>query len=239
MSKEELLELYREFGSEAQEALDFVVKNLPILKVDCDVSELPHDEGRIITIEKPGTISFEKPANGIYIIFKTGQYVPFEKDADYNKEDVKYIGIVHDGHAFAVGLKDLGEYPLVKDVDKCPEDHPLYRPRLCDALMDWDCIERTKHIQEIGTDIPLEEGEYIPSLPMLVVMCYYADKGLNDALESVGGEPLKTDEYYWCSTEGSRARARLVGFSSGYSAPAISTPPSSFRGLSSHSIYER
>lgn len=215
MSKEELLDLYREFGSDAQEALDFVVKNSPVLEIDCDVSLLPHDEGRIITVGKPEPISFEKPADGVYIIFKTGQYVPFEKGADYNKEDVKYIGIVHDGHAFAIGLKDLGEYSLVKEGVKCLSDHPSYRYYECDALLNWEFVERTKHIQELGTDIPLAEGEYLPSLPMLVVMFHYRGE-INEALESVGGEPFDEDSFYWSVTESSDNDAWYVGFGSGY-----------------------
>lgn len=209
-----MLELYREFGSDAQEELNFVVKNSPVLKNDDDVSLLPHDEGRIITVEKPEPISFEKPADGVYIIFKTGQYVPFEKGADYNKEDVKYIGIVHDGHAFAIGLKDLGKYSLFKEGVKCPGDHPSYRYFECDALLDWEFVERTKHIQELGTDIPLAEGEYLPSLPMLVVMFHYRGE-INEALESVGGEPFDEDSNYWSVTEGSANGAWLVVFDSG------------------------
>ena len=213
MSKEELLDLYREFGSDAQEALDFVVKNSHVLNIG-DMMLLPHDEGRIITVDKPEPISFEKPADGVYIIFKTGQYVPFDKDADYNKEDVKYIGFVHDGHAFAVGLKDLGEYSLVKKGAKCPIDHPSYRYCECDALLDWEFVKRTKHIQELGTDIPLAEGEYLPSLPMLVVMFHYRGE-INEALESVGGEPFDEDSGYWSVTEYSAYNAWYVVFGSG------------------------
>lgn len=215
MNQKELLDLYREFGSKAQEALDFVVKNSHVLKIDGDMSLLPHDEGRIITVGKPGTISFEKPADGVYIIFKTGQYVPFEKGADYNKEDVKYIGIVHDGHAFAVGLKDIGEYSLVKEGVKCPSDHPSYRYCECDALLDWEFVERTKHIQELGTDIPLAEGEYLPSLPMLVVMFHYRGE-INEALESVGGEPFDEDGSWWTCCEYDATNAWYLNASYGY-----------------------
>ena len=154
------------------------------------------------------------PKDGIYIIFKDGQYKPFEKDADFNRDDVKYIGIVYDGHSFAIALKDLGEFKLVRDGVKCPSDHPLYRDAECEALIDWECIERTKHIQELGTDIPLADGEYIPSLPMLVVMRAWA-KDINEALEFVGGEPFDMDSYYWSVTEYYSSNAWLVNFSSG------------------------
>lgn len=152
--------------------------------------------------------------NGVYVAYESGDVRKYE--AGLPKEGIKQVGIIVNGHAFGVTGKDKGEFCLVNDIGKCPENHPLYRPRECDALMDWDCIERTKHIQEVGTDIPLEEGEYIPSLPMLVAMCHYADKGLNDALVLAGGEPLDMDEEYWSSTEGSRYLARLVNFSNGH-----------------------
>ncbi len=214
MSKEELLELYREFGSDAQEALDFVVKNSPVLKIDGDVSLLPHDEGRIITVEKPGTIRFVGgPEDGVYVVYDDGFVSKFDEKC--KKEGIKAVGIVQYGHAFGVGLKDKGKFALVKDYEKCPESHPFYRDRECDAMFDWECVERTKHIQEVGTDIPLEDDEYIPSLPMLVAMCHYADKGLNDALVLAGGEPLDMDEEYWSSTESRRNYARYVSFSGG------------------------
>ena len=50
---------------------------------------------------------------------------------------------------------------------------------------------------------------------MLVAMCHYADKGLNEALKLAGGAPLDMDEYYWSSTEYSRRYARVVNFGSG------------------------
>jgi len=155
----------------------------------------------------------ERLPDGVYIIYDGGLVSKFDENC--KKEGIKEVGIVQYGHAFTVGLKDKGTFPLVRDYEKCPKEHPFYRERLCDALMDWEYIERTKHIQEVGTDIPLEDGEYIPSLPMLVAMCHYADKGLNEALKLAGGEPLDMDEYYWSSTEYLRGYARFVHFGSG------------------------
>ena len=151
--------------------------------------------------------------DGVYVIYD-GDFVS-RFDENCEKEGIRKVGIVQSGHAFIVGLKDKGRFPLVKDCKKCPEEHPLYRGRQCDALMDWECIERTKHIQEVGTDIPLKDGEYIPSLPMLIAMCHYADKGLNEALKLAGGEPLDMDEEYWSSTENNRFSARGVYFFNG------------------------
>lgn len=137
-------------------------------------------------------------ANGLYYIFTDGSYTPFDGKPE---KEVKYIGIAHDDHYFAVALNDLGTYSLVKDIDKCPEKSTLYLPEQCDALLDWECVERTKHIQEVGTDIPLKDGEYIPALPMVVLMRHYAKRGLNEMLKLAGGTPFNTDKNYRSATE--------------------------------------
>ena len=72
------------------------------------------------------------------------------------------------------------------------------------------------YIQSLGADIPLKDGECIPALPMVVAMCYWADKGLNDALESVGGKPFDMSEYYWSVTEYTSGIAWYVYFNDGY-----------------------
>lgn len=195
------LELYREFGEDAQKALDFIMAG---------------DNKREVSNPAPVASGKTEVENGLYLIYEDDYKKYTGEVSESDAEGVKYIGIVHDGHSFAVTLKDLGKYALVQDTYKCPSEHPLYRRRKCDALLDWDCVERTKHIQEIGTDIPLADGEYIPSLPMLVLMCHYADKGLNDLLKSVGGEPFDMDECYWSVAESGSGIAWNVSFNNGY-----------------------
>ena len=151
---------------------------------------------------------------GIYLVYDDGSYNLFD-DSIKNAvpEKVKYIGVVHDGHAFCLSLKSLGNHELVKDYDCCTSEHPLYIDNEVEALFDWECIERTKHIQEVGTSIPLKDGEYIPSLPMLVVMCHLKDK-INEALEFVGGDILE-DKNYWSATAYSATYAWFVYFING------------------------
>ena len=194
------LELYREFKDDAQKAYDFIMG------------------GEKREVSKPASVVSGKAEveNGLYLVYEDGSYIRYTGEHDESAaEGVKYIGIVHDGHSFAVALKDLGKYALVQDIDKCPSEHPSYRRRECDALLDWECVERTKHIQEIGTDIPLADGECIPALPMVVLMCHYAENGLNEALKFVGGEPFDMEEYYWSVTEGSSGYAWYVAFNTG------------------------
>ncbi len=193
------LELYREFKDDAQKAYDFIMGGEK------------HQVTNPAPVTGKGDVS-----NGLYLVYEDGSYIRYTGEHDESAaEGVKYIGIVHDGHSFCVALKDLGKYALVQDTDKCPSEHPLYRRRECDALLDWDCVERTKHIQEIGTDIPLADGEYIPALPMLVLMCHYADKGLNEALKFVGGESFDMEEYYWSVTEYGSSYAWTLNFNNG------------------------
>lgn len=195
------LELYREFKDDAQKAYDFIMG------------------GEKREVSKPASVVSGKAEveNGLYLVYEDGSYIRYTGEHDESAaEGVKYIGIVHDGHSFAVALKDLGKYALVQDIDKCPSEHPSYRRRECDALLDWECVERTKHIQEIGTDIPLADGECIPALPMVVLMCHYAENGLNEALKFVGGEPFDMEEYYWSVTERNSGNAWNVYFNTGY-----------------------
>ena len=151
--------------------------------------------------------------NGIYLVFADGSYVPFDPSHAID-EEVKYIGIIHEGHPFCVALRDAGEYPLLRSAAKCEGDSPYYLRSECEALNEWECEERTKRIQQLGTDIPLNEGEMIPSLPMLVAMRYWKKRGLDDALTAAGGEPMSAS-YYWSVSECNSSYAWGVYFGSG------------------------
>ena len=150
--------------------------------------------------------------NGVYIIYEDGHHELFTGEND--KDGIKSVGIVFDGHAFAVALKDLPKkYALARDTDKCEEGSPLYKGEV-DSIFDWDAEAHTKHIVEAGTDIPLNDGEFIPTAAMLVAM-YRMREQLNKALEYAGGEPLKTDNYYWSSSEGYRTYSWILKFGNG------------------------
>ena len=150
--------------------------------------------------------------DGVYLIYDNGSYAPFS--GDNSKEHIKSIGIIFSGHAFAVALKDLPEqYALVRDTEECEKDSPLYKGEI-DAIFDWDAEAHTKHIVEAGTDIPLKDGELIPTAAMLVAM-YRMREQLNKALEYACGEPMKTDDYYWSSSEYSTYYSWNLGFSNG------------------------
>lgn len=152
--------------------------------------------------------------DGVYIIYDNGSYAPFT--GGNPKENIKSVGVVFQGHSFAVALTDLPkQYALVRDTEKCERESPLYKGEI-DSIFDWDAEEHTKHIVEAGTDIPLKDGEFIPTAAMLVAM-YRMREQLNKALEYAGGEPMKTDDYYWSSSEGSAGISWILNFSYGSS----------------------
>ena len=153
------------------------------------------------------------PEDGIYLIYDDNSYRKFDKGC--KKEGIKYVGIIHNRHAFSVALKDLGVYQLLKDDVECEKESDFYLRRECEALNDWECVKRTSRIQRLGTDIPLKECEYIPALPMVVAMCYWANRGLNDALEFADGNPLRMDSNYCSVTESNSIYACGVNFGNG------------------------
>ena len=163
---------------------------------------------------EPTPSAKECPKNGIYLVYQNGHSVPFEKGmAKALASDVTGIGVVYDGHAFQVALKDLGEWPLFRNYEDCPEESPFYKTE-CEGLHDWDFESATEHIKEIGTDIPLPDGWHIPTLAVLEVMCFWKD-AINKALVYAGGEEMP-DDYHWSSTESGRNDARYVYFGNGY-----------------------
>ena len=151
------------------------------------------------------------PNDGIFLVYQDGTYLPFTGMEP--KKNVKYVGVVHDGHAFCVALNDLGELPLFPNLDKCPDESPFYKTE-CEGLHDWDFIASTNHLMEEGCEIPLATGEYIPTLAVLEVMCFHKEK-INAALTYVGGSPMP-DDYHWSSSEYYRSHGRFVNFSNGF-----------------------
>ena len=161
----------------------------------------------------PGIDQRHKIENGIYLVFADGHYIPFTKELQKkDAKGVESIGIMYDGHTFRIMLKDLGSHPLVRDIDNCPEESPNYK-RECDGLHDWDFITATKYIMAEGSDIPLPENWYIPTLAPLDLMAHWKDD-INEALELSGGEAMP-DDYHWSSTENSRNLGRYVSFGGG------------------------
>lgn len=169
---------------------------------------LPRNESLVVRYAEKDT-----PEDGIYLVYNDGKSVYFDTELPEKfANDVEGIGVIYFGIPFMVALKDLGKWPLVRNVNDCPEDSPFYKTE-CDGLHDWNFFSATKHIQKVGTDIPLPKGWYIPTLAVLEVMCFWKEE-INEAIIFAGGEPMP-DELHWSVTENNRNSARLVSFNNG------------------------
>ena len=148
-------------------------------------------------------------ADGVYICYNDGHNELY--DGNNQKDDVRGIGLVVGSHSLCVSLRDIDDTTLTNrdgesDYGKYISDWDL-------ARMDYDGAENTKHIQEIGTDIKLADGEYIPSLGELYLIYLHKYK-INGALSYVYGKQI-ADDWYWSSTEGSAQGAWYLNFNYG------------------------
>lgn len=171
---------------------------------------------KLIADEEGAKVTYSPKSinNGIYLVYKDGSYTLFETPSQTaSKADITGIGVVYDGHAFQVALKDLGEQPLIprKKWDKL-EDDDHYTTE-CEGLHDWDFVTATNLLKEQGSEVPLPEGWYIPTLAVLEVMCFWQNQ-INEAIKFAGGNPMPKD-IHWSSTENNRNSARGVNLSNG------------------------
>lgn len=180
---------------------------------DCKKVHLQLSDGSFICLAPVSGASAAGLEDGVYLVYNDDTFCKFSPDA--SKDGLNRVGLVHAGHAFCVDLHEKGCFQLLRDNVRCERESPFYVESECEALNAWGCVEQTKRIQALGTDIPLAEGEYLPALPMLVAMRYWAERGLNDALEFAGGEPLSMGSNHWSATEYGSNYAWGVYFGSG------------------------
>ena len=183
-------------------------------KVDYDVNEARKCFNFIVgddscKAQRVNSINPIDYADGVYICYNDGHNELY--DGNNPKDDVRGIGLVVGSHSLCVSLEDIDDTTLTNrdgesDYGKYISDWDL-------ARMDYDGAENTKHIQEIGTDIKLADGEYIPSLGELYLIYLHKYK-IDEALSYVYGKQI-ADEWYWSSTEGSAQYAWSLGFLNG------------------------
>ena len=93
-----------------------------------------------------------------------------------------------------------------------------------DAVQDWDGKGNTERLKQIGLNpaIQLKDGEYIPTLAELYLICLNR-KAINAAMRFVGGQELAG--WYWSSTEYSATTAWLLnlGYGSAYDTTKATT----------------
>lgn len=162
--------------------------------------------------EEPVTVDgANKRRDGIYLICHNGEVKPYTNGC--SNENVRYIGVVHNGHSFALALNDITDVALLPDGKKAGKRKRLDRE--CDAIYDFDSAKNTEALSEDNPALRdvLNEGEAIPALGVLNIIAHLRDE-INEALAYIGGQELK-DTWYWSSTESSLVSAWFVYFSSG------------------------
>ncbi len=215
MKKTEFLtNVFREFGADAQQALDFVANETNRRKVDWLERTTKNNDG----LHSPEDDAI---ADGVYYVGENSHLEPFTSEAPFLA--VKYIGVKMGDHRVAVSLNDLpgnenGELQLLPDTDNCPKDSDRYTydkdkdKSRRNAYEDFDGKGNTEHLKQEGCIVPLPDGEWIPSLGEIGIIMMHLTK-VNAALIAAGGAPLKG--WHWSSTEYSQYSAWYVVFSDG------------------------
>lgn len=125
-----------------------------------------------------------------------GKPAEWKANGVYPEEDG--VRIWHDGHTFKVLKKwDKGKHALLTDegYEKSKQNTERLQNE-AEALLDWDIVGATEHIQELGTDIPLGKGEFLPTAPVYLAMYKYKAE-LNAALKAMGAEEIDFSEDAW------------------------------------------
>lgn len=171
--------------------------------------------------QEPAT---ERLRDGVYIIQENGFAVRFIGDKTVAGK-AAYIGIVQGSHSVAIALQDVSEDEITL-TSKKDDGKGRYIDSYMDAVQDWQGKKNTEHLQAAGLNpaIQLKDGEYIPTLAELYLICLNR-KAINAAMRFVGGQELAG--WYWSSTECSATTAWGLDLGGGYAnsyAKAPSTP---------------
>lgn len=158
----------------------------------------------------------DRLADGVYLIDTKGNAVAFADDDTCTVNDTAYIGIVQGSHSVAIALRDVSEGEIIL-TNKKDDGKGHYIDSYMDAVQDWQGKQNTEHLQAVGLNpaIQLRDGEYIPTLAELYLICLNR-KTINAAMRFVGGQELAG--WYWSSTEYSATDAwyLYLGYGSAY-----------------------
>ena len=141
----------------------------------------------------------DRLADGVYIIDCKGNAVRYDGESTESVNDTAYIGIVQGSHSVAIALQDVSEDEITL-TSKKDDGKGRYIDNYLDAAQDWNGRQNTEHLQAVGLNpaIQLKDGEYIPTLAELYLICLNR-KAINAAMRFVGGQELAG--WYWSSTE--------------------------------------
>ena len=141
----------------------------------------------------------DRLADGVYLIDTKGNAVRYDGEDTETVNDTAYIGIIQGSHSVAISLHDVSEDEITL-TSKKDDGKGHYIDSYMDAVQDWQGKKNTEHLQAVGLNpaIQLKDGEYIPTLAELYLICLNR-KAINAAMRFVGGQELKG--WYWSSTE--------------------------------------
>ena len=127
--------------------------------------------------------------DGVYVVFSSGEIKPA---SEYNEQcEPAKVLMTYRAHSWIVAPCDAecGETTLLKEDADREIDSPFYKAEI-EALNDFDMESCTAHLRKAGLAFELDDD--------------------------TGGEPLKTDECYWSSSEYNRDASWYLYFSDGY-----------------------
>lgn len=155
----------------------------------------------------------DRLADGVYLIDTKGNAVRYDGEDTETTNDTAYIGIVQGSHSVAISLHDVSEDEITL-TSKKDDGKGRYIDSYMDAAQDWQGKKNTEHLQAVGLNpaIQLKDGEYIPTLAELYLICLNR-KAINAAMRFVGGQELAG--WYWSSTECSAPYAWGLSLNSG------------------------
>ena len=141
----------------------------------------------------------DRLADGVYIIDCQGNAVRYDGEDTETTNDTAYIGIVQGSYSVAISLHDVSKDEITL-TSKKDDGKGHYIDSYMDAVQDWQGKKNTEHLQAVGLNpaIQLKDGEYIPTLAELYLICLNR-KAINAAMRFVGGQELAG--WYWSSTE--------------------------------------
>ena len=170
----------------------------------------------------------DRLADGVYLIDTKGNAVRYDGEDTETTNDTAYIGIVQGSHSVAISLHDVSEDEITLTAKESKKDHGGYKDSYMDAVQDWDGKGNTERLKQIGLNpaIHLKDGEYIPTLAELYLICLN-QKAINEAIDFVGGQIM--EGCYWSSTEHSVTRAWNLAFYSGFADDLHKAVPSRVR----------
>ena len=156
----------------------------------------------------------DRLADGVYIIDCKGNAVRYDGESTESVNDTAYIGIVQGSHSVAIALQDVSEDEITLTTGK-DDGKGRYIDNYLDAVQDWNGRQNTEHLQAVGLNpaIQLKDGEYIPTLAELYLICLNR-KAINAAMRFIGGQELAG--WYWSSTEYSASSAWYLNLGDGF-----------------------